>query len=245
MAITGSRSLFPNGVDQFVELFDLPYNKIQAANKLNSLRAQQTLTNAEQEEVISLTAELNEYMMTPERLNKLYDAMYAMQKHYNSEVDGYVKGKQALWDSYVNAFKYQGAWVAGKAYKFQNMVTNSSGDLFICRTNHTSTIANQPSTTGDTTQWAKVGSKGDQGIPGVTGNFVGGWSSTVNYVLGDSVYGVNTGANGGVLYIAKRANVGKNPTTNRDDWLLYTNHYVGSTAPVGAGPGMHFIRVTG
>ena len=245
MAINGSRSSFPQSVDQFTELFDLPYNKMQAATQLNDLRSRETLTNAEQEQVISLTTQLNEYLLTPERLNKLYDGLFNLETFFLGEVDGYIKTKQALWDTYVNAFKSQGDWVAGKAYKFQNLVTNVRGDLYLCKVNHTSTTANQPSEVGDTTQWSKIGSRGLQGIPGVTGLFKGGWNIATNYLQNDSVYSVDTGESGGVLYIAKRANVGKNPTTSPDDWFLVTTHFVGSSEPVGAATGTHFIRVTG
>lgn len=243
MAIDGRRSNFPDGVDQFLELFDLPYNKVRDAERLSELRRQETLTDNEQNEVLSLTASLRENMLTVESFNKLQDSMYALQLFFNQNVHGYIENKQKIWDTYIKDFSYAGKWVSGKAYKFQNMVTNNRGDLFICRVNHTSTESNQPSESGDTTQWAKVGSKGDRGEPGVTGNFKGGWSPTTSYSLNDSVYAVDTGVNGGLLFIAKRDNVGKNPETSSDDWFMYTKQFVGVEEPLGAGEGLHFIKI--
>lgn len=243
MAINGSRSNFPGSVDEFLELFDLPYDKVQQAQRLTDLKMQEALTNNEQNEVLSLTTSLQEYMITPERFNKLNDSMYALQKFFYQEVDQYIEDKQALWDTYVKAFKYQGKWIAGKAYKFQNLVTNHKGDLYISRLDHTSTVNNEPSVLGDTAQWAKVGSKGDKGNPGVTGVFKGQWSSSTNYVQNDSVYAVDLGLNGGVLYLAKRSNVGKNPTTSPDDWFLFPTPYIGAEKPLGATKGLHYLRI--
>ena len=61
----GNRSKFPNGVDDFVELFDLPYDKMQMATRLTELKMKQSLDTDEQAEMSILTRNLENYIITP------------------------------------------------------------------------------------------------------------------------------------------------------------------------------------
>ena len=237
-----SRSNFPGGVDVFQELFDLPYNKIQDATRLTNLKMKQTLTNDEQNEVIRLSAELRDYMITPESMNKFQDALTAVEQFFYDEVDGYIDDKQALWKTYVEAFKHIGYWTTGKAYKFQNMVVNKeNGNLYLCKKNHTATAANKP-VADASTYWVQVSSKGDKGDPGLTGILKGEWDSTTGYKIGDAVVYDRKSYNPPITYIALRDNTNKNPYDNPLDWLLLDRLSSGKTLPVTNAPGAHFVQ---
>lgn len=161
MAIDGSRSDFPDKVDSFTELFDLPQNKVKEANRLTELKGQAVLNNDEQNEIKALSASLREYMVTPETWNKFQDALFATQRFFNSEIHEYLEDKQEVWDTYIREFKYVGKWKAGVEYSFQNMVTNDKGDLFICVEDHVSASEDNPIT--NSRFWQRASAKGEQG----------------------------------------------------------------------------------
>lgn len=242
MPIDGSRSKFPETVDDgFLELFDLPFEKVQKAHRLTELKGKANLTNDEQTEMLSLVNELKEHMITPETFNHFQDALIAVQQFFYDNVQGFIEDRQVIWDSYIKDFKSVGKWTSGKEYKFQNMVTDSKGNLYICRETHKADATNEPSISP--TYWQKASSKGDKGDIGLNAFYKGDWTSSATYVLGDAVCFGRVGHNAGLTYIALRENKGKSPDVSPDDWTLYQQLYVGNTRPVGAQEGLHFIKV--
>lgn len=241
MPIDGSRSDFPEKVDSgFIELFDLPFDKINSANRLTELKGKASLTNDEQNEVLSLTNSLKEYMITPETFNKFQDALVAVQKFFYDNVQGFIEDKQVIWNSYVQDFKHVGAWKTGTAYKFQNMVTDAQGNLFLCKKTHTSSTS---ITTANATYWQQASAKGEKGDTGLNALYKGEWSSSASYAVGDVVRFGRTTTSDGVDYIALKAGSNQNPSTASEYWGIYTKLYVGATRPSGAGEGLHFIKL--
>lgn len=240
--LRGGRSAFPNGEDNFLELFDLSHNQLQSAKRLNELRLQESLTNSEQNEMISLLASLRDNLITPEDMNLMGDAIYNLQKFFNEEVFDFILARQAEWNTYVNNFKYIGKWTAGTAYKAQNMVHNTKGDLFIARRNHTASGTEPSETTAD---FAKLSAKGDKGDPGISHKYRGDWNSTTSYAIGDAVTYMNTGVDGGLVYLAKKASTGANPSTDGTAWMLYTKDYFGNTQPPAPSKGLHYHQIIG
>lgn len=239
--LRGNRSSFPSGEDNFLELFDLSHNQLQAAKRLNELRMMgDNLTNNEQNEMISLLASLRDNLITPEDMNLLGDAIYNLQKFFNEEVFDFILARQAEWNTYVNNFNFVGVWATGVSYKAQNMVHNTKGDLFIARKDHVSSGTEPIDTNAN---FAKIGAKGDKGIPGISHNYRGDWNASATYAVGDAVTHINMGEDGGLVYLAKTTNTGKNPTTSGTDWVLYTRQYVGTTPPVAPSKGLHFIEI--
>lgn len=240
MAINGSRSVFPEGVDVFTELYDLPFDKINQATRLTELKGKATLTNDEQNEILSLTNSLKEYMITPETFNKFQDALVAVQIFFNDNVQGYIENKQAIWDSYINDFKAVGAWKTGTAYRFQNMVTDAQGNLFICKKSHT---ASSTITTVNTTYWQQASARGEKGDTGLNALYKGAWSSATAYTIGDVVRYGRTTTSDGLDYIALQAGTNQNPSTESAYWGIYSKLFVGTERPNGAGEGLHFIKL--
>lgn len=236
-----SRSVFPSGIDTFTELFDLPYNKVNEAKRLTELKMRLSLTNDEQNELISLSNGLEEYLITPETFNKFQDALTAVEEFFFQNVQGFLEEKQEIWDSYIRQFVFVGKWAASKEYKFQNLVSGANGDLYICRVDHRSTTANQPTVSNAT--WQQLSSKGDKGDIGLNAILKGDWNTTTAYKLGDAVCFGRVGSLPGLTYIALRDNTAKSPDLNVADWMLYQQLYVGATMPAGAQPGLHFIKL--
>lgn len=240
-----SRSSFPEKVDSFIELFDLPYEKVQKAERLTELKmkADINLTHEEEQEIKMLTNELKEYMITPETWNKFQDALQAVQQFFYDNVQGFIEDRQQEWRTYVDAFHYVGHWESGKNYEFQNMVTDSvTGDLYIATEDHTSSSSNKPEDRGNHV-WQRASSKGDKGDIGLNAIYRGDWNSTTQYSVGDAVNHGRVDDKAGLTFIALRSNQGKNPVQNTSDWQLYQQLFVGKENHVSAAPGLHFIEI--
>lgn len=245
MAIDGSRSSFPTQPDSFLELWDLPYNRVQSAERLTELKmkADINLTHEEEQEIKQLTNELKEFMITPETWNKFQDALYNVQRFFHEEVNEYIEDKQEEWDTYVKNFQYVGHWESGREYEFQNMVTDpDTGDLYLCRENHNSNANNRPTGRGNHV-WQRASSKGDKGDIGLNAIYRGDWNSSTQYEVGDAVNHGRVDHYAGLTFIALRDNQGQNPSQNPDDWQLYQQLFVGEENHVAAAPGLHFIEI--
>lgn len=245
MAYEGSRSSFPDSVDTFTTLYDLPYNMIQNANRLTELKMKSdtNLTYEEEQEIKLLSNELKEFMITPETWNKFQDALQAVQQFFYSNVQGFIEERQVIWQSYINDFKYVGAWASGTEYKFQNMVTDPiTGDLYISKQTHTSADSNKPTGTGNHV-WQRASSKGDKGNIGLNAIYKGDWDSTIQYVIGDAVNHGRVDHHAGLTFIALKDSQGRSPSLYPEDWTLYQQLYVGTVNHVAAAPGLHFIEI--
>jgi hypothetical protein len=235
----GNRSKFPNGVDDFVELFDLPYDKMQNASRLTALKMKQTLDSDEQAELAILTRNLENYIITPETWNKFQDALQAVQRFFHSQVQGFLDEKHRIWEDYINQFSFVGNWSAGKSYKLHNLVFYN-GDLYLClKNNNSSTTPDR-----DATNWRKISQKGEKGDPGLQGILRGRWDSGRAYVTGDAVvYGLMDDEVP-IVYIATQNNTNKNPSTNKDCWILYDKLFHGNQIPQNVASGAHVVLFT-
>lgn len=112
-----SRSTFPQKIDVFRELFDLPANQVANALELQRLKQKTTLTNDEQNQISALSAQLQDYMITPETMNKLQDAIVEIETFFDGNVRKYILEKQKEWDTYVNDFDYVGEWTQRRSLR--------------------------------------------------------------------------------------------------------------------------------
>lgn len=234
-----SRSVFPNGVDEFPELFDLPFDKVEDAKRLTELKMLPRLSSDEESELMALTNSLKDYLITPETMNKFTDALVAVERFFYQNVQGFIEDKQKTWQSYVANFKFVGEWREGFSYYEQNMVINKKGDLYFCRTEHVSNSSNEPNE--KSAIWIQMSSKGEKGDIGLNAHFKGEWESSKQYTVGDAV-GYSVQGEEPVVYIAKKTSTGSVPNQNPNDWMLYTNIYVGREKPKSAAKGLHFLK---
>lgn len=231
-----SRSVFPDGVDEFRELFDLPYDKMQMANRLTELKMKQALDSDEQAELSILTRNLQDYIITPETWNKFQDALQAVERFFHSQVQGFLDEKHRIWVNYINQFSFVGNWASGKAYKLHNL-SLYNGDLYLClRDNASTTTPNL-----DTTNWRKISQKGDKGDAGLQGILRGTWDAATAYQTGDAVIYQMIDGVSPIVYIATKPNTNKVPTSNRDCWILYDKLFAGNSIPQNIARGAHVV----
>ncbi len=225
-----TRSVFPQQIDSFVELYDLPPSLVAKAKRYQELKIKPTLNATEQTELNTLTVELSNYIITPEVWNKFGDALVNVETFFNQEVNGYIQGKQVEWAGYVNSFKHLGVYNASTQYKMQNLVTYN-GDLYLC-------IKDAKGVTPTTTaNWQKVSTKGDKGDVGLNAFLKGVFSASTAYAIGDAVT-----YNGNVFFCIKATTAGILPT-DATYWFLYDRFIVSSTAPTFSQKGMVWIEL--
>ncbi|MCY9056048.1 hypothetical protein MOE90_20600 [Bacillus spizizenii] len=227
-----NRSTFPEQVDSFVELYDLPPNLVSQAKRYQELKMKPTLTSTEQNELNGLTTQLKDFIISPEVWNKFADALVNTQTFFTQEVAGYIEAKQAVWDTYVKSFKYVEVYNSAHAYKFQNMVKNSNGDLYLA-------IKDVPAGTSltNTSYWQKISTKGDKGDVGLNAYYKGDYSDTATYAIGDAV------SYGGYLYYCKAATTAGTAPPNGSYWFLWDRHIVSKTEPPTRQAGLVWIKL--
>lgn len=239
-----SRSEFPKKIDTFTELFDLPADKVNAAIELNKLKQKAVLDNNEQNRISALSAELQDYLITPETMNKLTDALVELETFFLNEVDGYIKNKQREWDQYVKDFNFVGVWSSSGKYKRQNLVSYS-GNLYLVLKDVVADGNHTPNNSRDI-YW-QVAFKGDKGDIGLNAFYRGVWDGKREYTIGDAV-SIKLGESWNpldIVYIAKTNNVGKKPDISTNDWFPYSQILVGDKKPNNLHPSTHFLEIVG
>lgn len=242
-----SRSSFPNKIDQFSEKFDLPANKVADALEMQQLKSKTILDNNEQNRLSALQAELQDYTITPETMNKLQDAIVEIETFFDGNVRQYILSKQKEWDTYVDDFSFIGNWDSSKKYKRQNIVSYD-GNLWLCIKDVVSSAGDTPYKLPD--NWRQVAFKGDKGDVGLNTIFKGEWNGSTNYKAGDAA-SVRVGAPWkpvDMVFIAKKDNQGRKPTVGvtSDYWFPYHNlmygtyDFIGTNTPIH--PDITYIR---
>lgn len=243
-----SRSTFPQKVDSFSEKFDLPADRVADALELQQLKQKTTLNNDEQNRISALSAKLQDYMITPETMNKLQDAIVELETFFDGNVRQYILEKQKEWDEYVDDFNLKGKWDPTKKYHRQNMVIYQ-GNLYIVTQNVTADKDHTPDIDGD--HYQLIAFKGDKGDIGLNAIYKGDWNGKTAYKAGDAVT-VRAGEKWkpvDMVFIAKKDNTGQKPTIDKNDdyWFPYHNLMVGTYDFEAEGtpihPDIHYIQV--
>ncbi|MEH7209923.1 hypothetical protein V7094_27550 [Priestia megaterium] len=229
-----NRSTFPEQIDSFTELYDLPASMVTQAKRYQELKMKPTLSSAEQDELNSLSALLQDFIITPEVFNKFADAVVSVETFFTEKIVDYIEEKQLDWAGYVSDFTYQGVYDATKAYNFQNMVTYD-GDLYLC-VQDSADDKGDPST--DPTYWQKISTKGDKGDIGLNLFYKGDYSATKTYAVGDAVTYTD-----GLIYFAKVATVAGQAPTDQTKWQLFERNIVSATQPAVHQQGTVWIKL--
>lgn len=240
-----TRSTFPNKVDSFAELYDLPPSMVAKAKRYQDLKMKPTLNATEQAELNTISVELGHYIITPETWNKFGDALINVETFFKEEVDGYIDTKQSEWADYVRDFRFVGVHDSDNAYEFQNMVhaskeeedidrggTITQGDLFMA-------LSDVPIGTEITSSkyWQKISIKGDKGDVGLNTSLKGRYNETISYAVGDAVT-----FDGNIFFCIEDTTVGISPADSKH-WFLYDRTYVSINEPIVKQQGLLWIEI--
>jgi len=207
-----NRSVFPEGgIDTLQEFFDVP-----PAQKTNVLRYQElkmmsSLTSEQQIELNNLTTTLQDYLITPEHINKFSDICIGLETFFSSEVQGYIDTKQQEMQTEIDKFSDKGTFNPDILYYKNNYVFYNDGTgikTYLA-------IQNPPLGTLPTNSTyfrilTITGAKGEDGI-GIGLIFKGTWSNSGLYAINEAVQF------GGLLFASLiNDNIGNQPDLTQD-----------------------------
>lgn len=228
--LNGSRSKFPNNIDEIKELYDLSPSLKQDAIRYQELIGKDSLSTSERNELQQLTAKLSDYIITAEDRNYFGDVIIKTQKFFKENVQGFITQKQDSFISFItektndikefvnnkkteiqgeiNKFKDLGLWSNTKQYYAKNMV-HYEGNTYLAKKDN---IGTTPVITDNDT-WQLMTIKGDTGYS-VNLQPCGDFNISTNYHKHDIV---NYKGN---LYYANMNVNGVYPT-DKDKWSLF------------------------
>lgn len=223
--LTGSRSAFPDEIDQITEVRDLAPSLAAQAAEWQVLKLKANKTPEENDDFNDLTIQLEDYILSAEKFNKAFDMVIATQTHYRNNVVGYVEGKQQEMQAELDKFTYLGIYNNSTTYSKWNVVTYS-GETYLSLVN--TNLNHTPGTSP--TYWSKIAAQGEQGIPGIGLSFVGNYNPATTYNPQEAVNFNN------VIYHCIQLGTDKTPNTSPAYWQLFmesTKITVSSIKPTG------------
>lgn len=214
-----SLSVFPNGgIDTWTYLQDLSASDLLNAETYRNLRIKSStiaLSSEEQTQVNSIAANLRYKGINVVDLNKLFDAISSTQLFTQTTL--------------INYFKYCGSYNPLTNYLIYNSVSYN-GNTFM-------SLKNQIGVTpvDDGINWKQNSSKGDIGNPGATGanglglTYVGNYSDTSIYYIGNAF-----NSNNSIYYCTNTSPAGTSPTNTSYFQLFLSNSgvVIQATEPV-------------
>jgi hypothetical protein len=183
-----NRSSFPTTIDTFIELYELPASKASDAITYKTLLSKENKTSTEIEQMNSLAESLKNYLITAETWNRFTDCIVNMELFTKQNITEY--------------YQFKGEYNSSTTYKIFNTV-RYNGEIYMALVD---TLANIPT---DTTKWLKIsgkGDKGDQGVAGLGLSYIGDYSSTYAYNVGNAVTYNNK------IYYCTQTSIGNIPT---------------------------------
>ena len=223
---------FPGDIDQFMTFFNItatdgPLIKqyMDAMNVGNTTLAEQILTQIPNG--VQKIIKAND-------LNKLTQAMLAVERFYKTDIEPYIDNKQTEWLSIINQFAYIGTWATGTSYQINNMVSYTvSGLTLIYIAIATPPLGAVPT---ESQYWRLMTIQGEQGPSGPGLSYRQTWDMGRQYEIDDAV------TYGGVLWMALEPSRGVEPGTSPDTWKQVINlttvaYPIQSTPPTNQNPG--------
>lgn len=143
-------------------------------------------------------------------LNKYSEAILALERFYNGDIQPYIESKQQSWTNTINQFRYRGTWSSGTTYQVNNLVSyTTSGIALIYIATSTPPRRTVPT---NTRYWRPMTIRGPQGKSGVGLSYRQEWNVSTQYQTNDAV------TYNGVLWAALKNNQSIQPGTNSSVW---------------------------
>lgn len=146
-------------------------------------------------------------LVKAEDLNRMSQAIQALERFYGTDVYDYIQYKQREWESVLEAFKYSGVWEETKTYKENNLVAYpdlESKLVYIATKNVPMGV--KPT---DTSYWRPMTIQGERGLSGYGLAYRGAWSVGVQYRAQEAV------TYDGALWMSNMSTIGQAPGTSR------------------------------
>lgn len=192
-------SKFPKELDNFEDFIDPDVSTLPLLSQYEEAVGSGDLSTAAN--ILNANPILKRMIVSAGNLNKIKDAIVAVQRFYFEGVE----------DNLKNIFEDKGVWVSSIQYKRWDMV--SYNGLTYLAFNDTTPVGTLPTNAAHFRPISIKGDKGDKGDPGLNLVYRGTWNIEVSYAAKDVVTWQNS------LYVADVDNAHVAPH-NSYDWTL-------------------------
>ena len=212
---------FPSSLDTFTQWLNiLSSDGPLIAQYQAALQAGDT-TQANQ--ILAQIPQGTQKILTAVDLNKLTQAIQAVERFYKTDIEPYIQTQQESWLSTIQQFSYQGTWQVGTSYIPNNLVSYTTSGLTLIYI----ATSMPPVGTVPTNQqyWRLLTIQGQQGISGVGLSYRQQWSSSQTYSVNDAV------TYDGAIWMALQSNQNQIPSSSSAYWQIVMNLSV-TTYPI-------------
>lgn len=172
--------------------------------------------------LLSSNPSLANQIMTADNINTLLNETYNRELQPKIDIDYYLAGLEATYESMILNTRVRGEWSADIEYQVHNLVFYNGKGYFVY-TNNKPPKGTLPT---DTTYWREYDIKGYQGYSGINLNFKGNWDGTQNYVKNDVVIYQNK------LWYALADNTDYEPNLNHYPWVIISMPKLPNKTPI-------------
>ena len=159
-------------------------------------------------QLIETNEQLNSKVISEDNLNRLVDAILALEGYYDDGVTKYLDNLTSQYQVSIDDLIYMTLYNASLQYEINNIVMHND-DLYYCYARPP--IGTLPT---NTNYWLYLGLKGADGNPSLGVDYKGAWSSSTSYNEFDMVVYQN------LIYVAKGTNINEIPKNNPTQWFL-------------------------
>lgn len=224
---------FPNSLDVFAQMLNITATDGKIVQQyMDAMNAgDQALAN----QIIATLPSATQKIINADGLNKITQAMLAVERFYYTDIEPYIDDLQADWLDVINQFYYAGTWATGSAYEKNNIVSYDVGGVIFL---YMATVDNVPvgAIPTNTNYWRQLTIQGIQGVSGVGLSYRQEWNAIDTFYVEDAV------TYDGALWQCLEENAGVQPGTDSTKWkrimsLAATTYPIQDTEPTAQDPG--------
>ena len=203
-------TVFPENLDSWGQFLNIVASDVPLVQQYITAMEAGNQTLAEQ--ILAQIPSASQKIIKATDLNKLTQAILALERFYKTDLQPYVENKQESWLSVINQFSYQGVWSSGTSYEVNNFVSYTVSGLTLLYI----ATATPPVGTLPTNQqyWRLLTIQGQQGTSGVGLSYRQEWNVSTQYQANNAV------TYDGALWMALQASQGREPSSNPQYWKL-------------------------
>ena len=205
-----SLTAFPGDIDSFTTWLDIIAS--DGALVLQYQQAMQAGNTVLANQILAQIPSATQKIIKATDLNKMTQAILAVERFYKTDVEPYIQEQQANWLEIIQRFSYKGEWASGTTYEVNNFVSYTvSGATLIYLATSNPPVGTPPT---NTNYWRLLSIQGQQGPSGEGVSYRQEWNSSTQYYTDDTV------TYGGALWIATQNSQGQTPQSGSQYWQL-------------------------
>ena len=205
-----SLTAFPGDIDSFTTWLDIIAS--DGALVLQYQQAMQTGNTVLANQILAQIPSATQKIIKATDLNKMTQAILAVERFYQTDVEPYIQEQQTNWLDTIQRFSYKGEWASGTTYEVNNFVSYTvSGATLIYLATSNPPVGTPPT---NTNYWRLLSIQGQQGPSGEGVSYRQEWNSSTQYYTDDTV------TYGGALWIATQDSQGQTPQSGSQYWQL-------------------------